>query len=371
MFSKSSISFQLPEDCDFEQQEMTRSKSFTVSKNVSNPDGSVPWYLHRVSDPEENPMLSTQKPMPMDSCSLREQIGKRSSFQIDYWACAIPDSLPPSPDRQSPHWNPNKEYEDLLDYTYPLRPKYKLAKNCKSMLHDSLIHDSGIGLESLFISPEKTLTSGRSNSQRQPSMGNRERFSTPLLKQPEGLAPFSYSRLSPICKMSFADKSPYRDRADMSRMMTPGLSPGCTGERDSYGRRGWNTKRQDCNTTKDTVSSFIRSTKVLPLQKEDSSVEEYLSLPPRLKELETLAQQLNDFSLTVRTFGPRQVQDASPCVSVTGESFPLEIFHDGRGDERDCNSCPACHSQEHDKEDLSSGSYNDCANALKETASSD
>ncbi|POI28151.1 hypothetical protein CIB84_008099, partial [Bambusicola thoracicus] len=74
--------------------------------------------------------------------------------QADYWACAIPDSLPPSPDRQSPHWNPNKEYEDLLDYTYPLKPKYKLGKD-----PEPLFHDSGVDLDSFSLSPEGTFRS--------------------------------------------------------------------------------------------------------------------------------------------------------------------------------------------------------------------
>ncbi|PKU27013.1 hypothetical protein llap_22683 [Limosa lapponica baueri] len=74
-----------------------------------------------------------------------------SSYQADYWACAIPDSLPPSPDRRSPHWNPNKEYEDLLDYAYPLKPRYKLGK-----VPEPFLHDSGIGLDSFSVSPEGT-----------------------------------------------------------------------------------------------------------------------------------------------------------------------------------------------------------------------
>ncbi|KFP32867.1 Centrosomal protein of 68 kDa, partial [Colius striatus] len=77
-----------------------------------------------------------------------------SSYQADYWACAIPDSLPPSPDRRSPHWNPNKEYEDLLDYAYPLKPRYKLGK-----MPEPFLHDSGIGLDSFPVSPEGTLRS--------------------------------------------------------------------------------------------------------------------------------------------------------------------------------------------------------------------
>ncbi|XP_056669897.1 centrosomal protein of 68 kDa isoform X1 [Monodelphis domestica] len=95
------------------------------------------------------------------SCS--DEAGRnrpRPSFQAEYWACVLPDSLPPSPNRQSPLWNPNKDYEDLLDYTYPLKPKAQLPKRLSNrMLADPFLHDSGIDLDSFSMSPENTLKS--------------------------------------------------------------------------------------------------------------------------------------------------------------------------------------------------------------------
>ncbi|XP_069860613.1 centrosomal protein of 68 kDa [Dipodomys merriami] len=82
--------------------------------------------------------------------------GRRQlSFQAEYWACVLPDSLPPSPDRHSPLWNPNKEYEDLLDYTYPLRPGPHLPKQ----LDSHVLQDSGVDLDSFSVSPASTLKS--------------------------------------------------------------------------------------------------------------------------------------------------------------------------------------------------------------------
>ncbi|KAM4600077.1 centrosomal protein of 68 kDa isoform 2-T4 [Fundulus diaphanus] len=81
------------------------------------------------------------------------------SFQVDYWACAIPKALPPSPDRRSAAWNPNKEYEALLDYTYPLRPGHVTSEWNRSELQaDSLLRsdpntkDSGIELDHFWSS---------------------------------------------------------------------------------------------------------------------------------------------------------------------------------------------------------------------------
>lgn len=88
-------------------------------------------------------------------------LGKRQlSFQAEYWACVLPDTLPPSPDRHSPLWNPNKEYEDLLDYTYPLRPGPQLPKQFdRHVLADPVMQDSGIDLDSFSLSPASTLKS--------------------------------------------------------------------------------------------------------------------------------------------------------------------------------------------------------------------
>ncbi|XP_039640157.1 centrosomal protein of 68 kDa isoform X2 [Perca fluviatilis] len=82
-----------------------------------------------------------------------------SPHQANYWACAIPKALPPSPDRTSAGWDPNREYQALLDYTYPLRPGQVLCEGHSSKLQeDSLfqtypnLQDSGIELDHLCSS---------------------------------------------------------------------------------------------------------------------------------------------------------------------------------------------------------------------------
>ncbi|XP_068582954.1 centrosomal protein of 68 kDa isoform X2 [Cebidichthys violaceus] len=82
-----------------------------------------------------------------------------SSHQANYWACAIPKVLPPSPDRHSAGWDPNREYQALLDYTYPLRPGQVVFEGDSSKLRgdsllqtDSNLQDSGIELDQLCSS---------------------------------------------------------------------------------------------------------------------------------------------------------------------------------------------------------------------------
>ncbi|XP_034407812.1 centrosomal protein of 68 kDa isoform X2 [Cyclopterus lumpus] len=82
-----------------------------------------------------------------------------SPHQVNYWTCAIPKALPPSPDRHSAGWDPNREYQALLDYTYPLRPGRVDCEGDGSKLRgDSLLQtgrhlqDSGIELDHLCSS---------------------------------------------------------------------------------------------------------------------------------------------------------------------------------------------------------------------------
>lgn len=76
-----------------------------------------------------------------------------SVHQANYWACAIPKSSPPSADRQSSDWDPNKEYQALLDYTYPLRPGQVVTEwNSSNLQRGINPQDSGIELDNLCSS---------------------------------------------------------------------------------------------------------------------------------------------------------------------------------------------------------------------------
>ncbi|NXX30099.1 CEP68 protein, partial [Nicator chloris] len=248
----------------------------------------------------------------LDYRSTVGHIREISSYQADYWACAIPDSLPLSPDRSSPHWNPSKEYEDLLDYAYPLKPRYKLGR-----VPEPFLHDSGIGLDSFSTSAEGIPRSasiygraGQARGSRENGLwefvASRERCSTPRPGKRGCSGAGSYYEHLPIAKASFARSAsshPSRGFAEDVRVESSG--PSSSGRSAADGR-SWDTRGSPCPNYTGQVKStsrFLPTTGVLPLRNEWEGDEEFLSLPPRLKELERLAQFLSNLSLTIRMPG--------------------------------------------------------------------
>ncbi|XP_029820271.1 centrosomal protein of 68 kDa isoform X4 [Manacus vitellinus] len=272
----------------------------------------------------------------LDCRTTVERIREVSSYQSDYWACAIPDSLPPSPDRCSPHWNPNKEYEDLLDYAYPLKPRYKLGR-----MPEPVLHDSGVGLDSFSASPEGTLRStsfysprggqaqGSRENGRWELVASAERFSTPGPGESGCSGAGLFYEPSPIAKASFARSTssrPSRGFAKDVRMESGG--PSSPGHAAVDGRSWCSRGSPFPNLTGQAKSTarFLPITGVLPLRKEWEGDEEFLSLPPRLQELERLAHFLSNLSLTVRTPRhdhhnlPRHRQPLSSGLAPFGEA---------------------------------------------------
>ncbi|NXD87175.1 CEP68 protein, partial [Halcyon senegalensis] len=248
----------------------------------------------------------------LDDCTTMERI-RETSYQDDYWACAIPDSLPPSPDRRSPHWNPNKEYEDLLDYAYPLKPSYKLGK-----VPEPFYHDSGIGLDSFSVTPEgmsRSTSIYSRGGQAQGSvengclrfMASAERFSTPRPGKRDCSGAGSYYEPLPIAKeFSFSKgDSTHPSRGSAKNAVMESARLGLSGHHAVDGR-SWDIRGSpfpDCDGQVKSTSKFLPITGVLPLRKEWEGDEEFFSLPPRLRELERLAQILSNLSLTMRVPG--------------------------------------------------------------------
>ncbi|NXG75134.1 CEP68 protein, partial [Baryphthengus martii] len=249
----------------------------------------------------------------LGDCATAERIRGMSSYRAAYWACAIPDSLPPSPNRRSPHWNPNKEYEDLLDYAYPLKPRWKVGK-----VPEPFLHDSGIGLDSFSVSPEGTSRStsiyghggqarGSGENGHLRVTGSAERFSTqgPGKRDRSGAAS-SYEPLPTAKEFSFAMSDSSDPWGGFAKdVVTESARPASSG-RPAAGGRSWDIGGSPFPHYKGQAkgtNSFLPTTGVLPLRKEWDCDEEFLSLPPRLKELERLAQFLSSVSLTIRVPG--------------------------------------------------------------------
>ncbi|KAM6434020.1 centrosomal protein of 68 kDa isoform 1-T1 [Rhynochetos jubatus] len=246
----------------------------------------------------------------LDDRAIAERIRKMSPYQADYWACAIPDSLPPSPDRRSPHWDPNKEYEDLLDYAYPLKPRYKLGK-----MPEPFLQDSGIGLDSFSVSPEGTSRStsiysrggqaqGSGETGRWRFMASAERFSTPGPGKRSCSGAGSYYKPLAIADASFTKSASSLPSRGLGEAVTKESAGPDSPARPAADGRSWRAGGSlFANYTGPVKSAdrFLPTTRVLPLRKEWEGDEEFLSLPPSLRELGRLAQCLSSLSLTIRT----------------------------------------------------------------------
>ncbi|XP_036291421.1 centrosomal protein of 68 kDa isoform X2 [Pipistrellus kuhlii] len=157
-FSSRSVSASPPGSSSQGHQEKTEPQSCSLAK--VSPSLELVGSQSAPSMVGPGPQLQWS-PQPVSSGGDAPGLRRRHlSFQAEYWACVLPDSLPPSPDRRSPLWNPNKEYEELLDYTYPLRPRPRLPRHLDShMLADPVLQDSGVDLDSFSVSPASTLKS--------------------------------------------------------------------------------------------------------------------------------------------------------------------------------------------------------------------
>ncbi|NXM68053.1 CEP68 protein, partial [Serilophus lunatus] len=258
------------------------------------------------------------------------RIREVSSYQADYWACAIPDSLPPSPDRRSPHWNPNKEYEDLLDYAYPLKPRYKLRR-----MPEPFLHDSGIGLDSCSVSPEGTPRSTSVYGRGGQARGSREngrwelvdsagRSSTPGPGKRGRSGTGSYCEPLPVAKASFArSASSHPCRGFVKDVTVEPAGPSSPG-RPAVDGRSWRSRGNlfpSLTGQAKSANRFLPVTGVLSLRKEWEADEEFLSLPPRLQELERLAQFLSSLSLRMPGHDlPRHRQPLPSRLTLSGEA---------------------------------------------------
>ncbi|ELV10934.1 centrosomal protein of 68 kDa isoform X1 [Tupaia chinensis] len=323
------------------QQEKAEPQGRSLAKVSSSLELVVPQAPTSVVGPGPRPQWSPQ-PMPsgVDAAGLGR---RRLSFQAEYWACVLPDSLPPSPDRHSPHWNPNKEYEDLLDYTYPLRPGPQLSKHLDGhVLADPILQDSGIDLDSFSVSPASTLKSPTNISPNHPPAeaaalpvsGPRE----PGLKQwPSGvpqkqdsLGLVSQSQLASTPRAPASRDAPWESREPALRGKKDWLPTGKHLEMGSpqlrTWARGWPSPRQE--TEKGASQSVRRPAYAESRWKpeETESDDEYLALPTRLTQVSSLLSYIGSMPTLVTL--PTGAADEQSSLEVSDSDGPASLPSD-------------------------------------------
>ncbi|XP_033873484.3 centrosomal protein of 68 kDa-like isoform X1 [Acipenser ruthenus] len=270
----------------------------------------------------------------LDSKHSRE----KSPYQADYWACAIPSSLPPSPNRKSPHWDPDEEYRVMLDYTYPLRPNHSCSRGQSDgdpLVSDPLLQDSGIELDSFCYSTNNTLRSvstpcleydtavlrNDSSSIERLFSGKDLGPSNPEYKEPCHLKLGSAHQQTGSSRRSI---SPYSsdDHVDLSIENSNSSAWFESHSKKLVEQRTWHRKYGVFSSFA-SKTCFIPTTQILPLHKAWDSDEEYLSLPLRLNELELLSQQLNTIAVQISKPGDVCCETQPVLKKDTASSKPL------------------------------------------------
>ncbi|KAG7229907.1 hypothetical protein INR49_009625, partial [Caranx melampygus] len=232
----------------------------------------------------------------LSSSGKHSKGGSMSPYQAKYWACAIPKTLPPSPDRHSAHWDPNKEYQALLDYTYPLRPGEGVSEWASSELQeDSLqqthLQDSGIELDHLCSSTslsglDLSLNSTGQTRERSPAdVGNRSPDLLGFTRSSDGLPsstqlplpdPAGLSLVNLDCSLDRGGPDHYKSGDDLLH---------------------WHGARAPPSSTS-TSSAFIYTTCLFPQPRYACGEvdEEFRPLPEQLEELHQLSRQVREMT---------------------------------------------------------------------------
>uniref|UniRef100_A0A671VWG0 Centrosomal protein 68 n=1 Tax=Sparus aurata TaxID=8175 RepID=A0A671VWG0_SPAAU len=236
--------------------------------------------------------------------------------QANYWACAIHKTLSQTPDLHSAGWDPNRDYQALLDYTYPLRAGEVVTKwNSSELQAESLLQtdpnmqDSGIDLTNFCSS---TSLSGLDFT-RSSTRHSRERSNV------------SAGHVSCDGLPSSASTDPVvlsRDNLDASKY-----------------RGGLNRYKIDCHhyqhhaLSSSTSAAFIRSTGLLPQSRCVCAEvdEEFHPLPEKLEELQLLSRQVSveDTQGLVIEFSLWSLKQMTSSISQNSFSCPSAADHRG------------------------------------------
>uniref|UniRef100_A0A4W4E1K7 Centrosomal protein 68 n=1 Tax=Electrophorus electricus TaxID=8005 RepID=A0A4W4E1K7_ELEEL len=315
------------------------STQHTYSNSCSTQTHSSPKTKTGAFEQEKDSLLNTHS-LLSDSKGYSFAVKCMSPYQANYWACVIPSSLPPSPDRKSPSWDPDKEYEELLDYTYPLRPN--MAKTldlteCRPLLQtDPLLQDSGIELDHFFSSSSLSCLGKSMMKIRQdrgcPTADQR-------LSEQQGL---NLRKLSPPKSSDAGISSSLYSSLDQVGLSVESL--------DFEGKQNFHYRKCGVFCTSKSAPTFIRSTYILPHHGSLGELdEEFLRLPEQLKELQELSHELKDITAQIsQPFNTsweslnRESASITSSVAQIHQYTPMVIVQekDGEEDHRSASEIP-------------------------------
>uniref|UniRef100_A0A3Q0SPD1 Centrosomal protein 68 n=1 Tax=Amphilophus citrinellus TaxID=61819 RepID=A0A3Q0SPD1_AMPCI len=240
----------------------------------------------------------------------------KSPYQANYWACAIPKALPPSVDRHSTGWDPNKEYQALLNYTYPLRPGQEVSEcdSSKRLQGDFVLHtdfnlqDSGIALDHPCSS---TSLSGLDTSVSATGQSKERSTLCPGQMSPERQSSTrSADETHSLLSLSLDCLDCSKDRGETNAFSTDGHDHQC---------------RTLCSPT---PSAFIHSASVLPRSMCGQVDEEFRPLPEQLEELQLLSREV---SICLRFLHWKTNSSPTPAVHRKSMNYHSEAWADPAG----------------------------------------
>ncbi|XP_072437654.1 centrosomal protein of 68 kDa-like [Chiloscyllium punctatum] len=245
----------------------------------------------------------------------------------EYCAMRQSDSFRAVRDRTSPDWDPDEEYQALLDFTYPLRPGHmssrdNLDDDDDDMTSDSYLKDSGIVDDSPIPSLSNTLITNALSSlpisQSNPSSAANITWGHPSYIEDHVYTPYSSStslRLhnrpsywlssrSPkagINPNTFLESSMRNKTEGILNRANPDWAKVTSVVDSSFLSSSSNEEFSKPLLTGKDPKGFTLSRQILPLNREWDSEEDFLTLPYKLKELEALAHQLEKLSVHVES----------------------------------------------------------------------
>ncbi|XP_078086538.1 centrosomal protein of 68 kDa isoform X2 [Mustelus asterias] len=278
-------------------------------------------------------------------------------YSSQHWEPGCPDIFSSFRDRMSPDWDPDEEYQALLDFTYPLRPGHLTSKDYldddDDLSSDSYLKDSGIMDDSPLPSLSSTLItsntsslpphhSGSSNSTNPAWEHSSYREGNNLDLPHHSSSHFHlYSQPSnwtsrPSYKASVTPRvfagGPTINEVQLSEdSVDRAITSDCTLANSmidsSFLSRNSNEESSNWLISAKDPAGFILTTQILPLHKEWESDEEFLTLPYKLNELEVLAQQLDKLSVHLDN---NSASDVNGGIVKTGEDTDV---HGGCSDD--------------------------------------